>query len=334
MADYEKLELSTQILIHEAQQRGITVELLDVEDNFIRLTLGDKQEYIKQATKTSADSYIAPLIMENKEVTKQILREHGLRVPSGIMVKSAEEGIEEWEWIENQDIVVKPKMTNFGQGVTVLKGNYSENDYKEALWNAFRLDTTVLIEEYIPGREYRFLIIGEEVVGVLYREPANVVGDGIHTVRELVDEKNLDQNRGSGYRKPLERIRLDKHELDFLAFQGRTETYIPEDGKRVYLRENSNISTGGDSIDVTDDVHPSYKKIALEAAKAVGARICGADIMIQDISKKSEMESYGIIELNFNPAIHIHDFPYKGKNRKAEYRILDLLGFGQKNKQA
>ena len=96
---------------------------------------------------------------------------------------------------------------------------------------------------------------------------------------------------------------------------------------KLYLRENSNISTGGDSIDFTDDIDPSYKAIAVRAAKAVDARITGVDMMIQDIKEVASDINYSIIEINFNPAIHIHCFPYQGENRRLNFKVLDALGF-------
>jgi D-alanine-D-alanine ligase and related ATP-grasp enzymes len=325
--EYEGLELSTQMMIKEALERNIKVEVLDWDDNFIRLIQGEKVEYIKQATKTSKDTYIAPLIMENKEVTKIVLRENGIRVPDGITIKSIEEGLERIETFWGKDLVVKPKSTNFGQGVVILKGDYSREDVRRAMELAFTYDSSILLEEFISGKEYRFFVVEEEVVAILHRVPANVTGDGFHTIRELVEEKNRDPLRGKGYVTPLEKIVLGQIEKEYLDSQGKTFDTIPLKNETVYLRENSNISTGGDSIDYTDEVIEEYKQIAVQAAKSAGAKICGADIMIRDIHKKPTSNNYGIIEINFNPAIHIHDFPYQGKNRFVEKKILDLLGF-------
>jgi glutamate--cysteine ligase len=125
----------------------------------------------------------------------------------------------------------------------------------------------------------------------------------------------------------LEKIKLGSVEVDFLKNQGKTVTEVPKLGQTVYLRENSNISTGGDSLDYTDDIIDAYKEIAVAATKAVGAKICGVDMVIQDIKAKPDGHNYSIIELNFNPALHIHNYPYAGKNRHVEEKVLDLLGF-------
>ena len=111
----------------------------------------------------------------------------------------------------------------------------------------------------------------------------------------------------------------------FLKDQNKDFDYIPKKNEIVYLRENSNISTGGDSIDFTDDIDSSYKEIAILAAKSVNAKITGVDMMINNIKEKACEENYGIIEINFNPAIHIHSYPYKGINRKVAGKVLKLL---------
>lgn len=324
---YEALELSTQMVIKEAMSRDVEIEVLDWDDNFIRLKKAGKIEYLKQATRTSIDTYISPLIMENKVVTKQILRENEICVPDGVTIKNGDDYKAKILRFWGKDIVIKPKSTNFGQGVVILKNPYTEYDVVSAIEKAFKYDYSVLIEEFISGKEYRFLVIGYDVVAILHRVPANVTGDGKHSITEIVYEKNKDPLRGKGYITPLEKINLGLIEKEYLSFQGKDFDTVPEKNETVYLRENSNISTGGDSIDFTDDIIDDYKEIAVKAAKSVGAKICGADIIIHDIKEKPCKGNHSIIELNFNPALHIHDFPYKGRNRQVEKKVLDLLGF-------
>lgn len=325
---YEDLELSTQLLLKAAVKRGISFEFLDREENFILLQKGNHREYVKQATKTSLDSYSTVLIMENKVVTKKILKRHGIHVPDGTIYRNLDTALADYGTYRNKPIVIKPKSTNFGLGISIFAGDFSLDDYQKAFEMAFEHDQTVLLEEFMTGKEYRFLVMGDEVVGILHRVPANVVGDGIYTIEQLVHEKNKDPLRGKGYKTPLERIQLGEVEKMFLKNQSKHITNIPSAGEVVYLRENSNISTGGDSIDFTDEIPESYKKIAIQSAKAAGATFCGVDMMIDDIETEATDSNYSIIEINFNPAIHIHCYPYKGKNRKADEKILDLL-FGK-----
>jgi glutamate--cysteine ligase len=323
----ESLELSTQVLIAEARRRNVEIEILDADDNFIALRRDGRTEYVKQATRTSADTYISALLMENKEVTKKVLRADGLRVPAGGKYRSLAAALDDYPNHRERKMVVKPNSTNFGEGVAILDLGAELSVYRAALEAAFALDATVLVEEYVEGREFRFLVIGGQTRAVLHRLPANVRGDGRTTIRELVAMKNLHPYRGENYRKPLERIRLDSTELDFLSAQGLTPESVPDADAVVFLRKNSNISTGGDSIDFTDTMPLVYRRWAEQATAAVRAAICGLDMIIPDIAAEGPNAAYSILELNFNPALHIHDFPAEGKNRHVERHVLDLLGF-------
>ena len=323
----ESMEMSTQLLMRAALCKGVGVEILDRSENFIRLSRGDNRQLVVQATKTAIDNYATVLAMENKVVTKRLLAEQGIMVPAGGEYFSSQEALNSFPQYENRAIVIKPKSTNFGIGITILKENKDINNFEKALNIAFEHDNCILIENFIEGREFRIFVIDDEVVGVLHRVPANVVGDGVHTVRELVELKNQDPRRGKGYHTPLEKIALGREESLFLEMQGASFETVVKSEVKLYLRENSNISTGGDSLDFTDDIDSSYKEIAVSAAKAVSARITGVDMMIRDIKEVADSVNYAIIEINFNPAIHIHCFPYKGKNRKLNFKILDALGF-------
>ena len=322
---YEDLELSTQILMKESIKRGIKTELIDRSDNFISLTKDNKIEYVKQATKTSKDNYVTVLAMENKVVTKKILQINNIKVPDGREFDNIDDAISEIDNFINKPIVIKPKSTNFGTGISIFPQGASKEDIIRAFEIAFKYDNTVLVEEFISGKEYRFLVIGDKVVGILHRVPANVVGDGEKSIRELVQIKNQSPLRGKGYKTPLEKINLDENAELFLKHRGFDFYYIPKKDETVHLRENSNISTGGDSIDYTDEIPQKFKDIAVKASKAIGANICGVDMMIDDYT--NENSRYAIIELNFNPAIHIHSYPYIGKEREIAKEILELLDF-------
>jgi len=323
----EDMELSTQLLLREALKRGVSFEILDRKENFVRFRKDENIQYVKQATKTSLDNYASILSMENKLVTKKILEEHGIRVPKGLEYTSAENAKADFLIHHGKPVVIKPNQTNFGLGITILKENTDEQTYQRAVDIAFEHDTTILIEEFISGKEFRFFVIGDEVVGILHRVPANVTGDGILTVSELVELKNQDHLRGKGYRTPLEKIQLGEAEAMFLKQQNKDFSTIPASGEVVYLRENSNISTGGDSIDFTDDIPNSYKQIAVRAAKALNVVITGLDMIIPDTGEEAIDDNYAIIELNFNPAIHIHCHPFQGKNRKLNEKLMDALGY-------
>jgi glutamate--cysteine ligase len=323
---YEDMELSTQLLIKEALARGIGVKVLDRSDNFILLESSARREYVKQATRTSADNYASVLVMENKQVAKYALSTAGVRVPSGCLATNRGEAVSAAARFSGSPIVIKPRSTNFGDGVALLPAGWKEGDAAAAIEAAFAHDGAVIVEEFIPGREFRFLVIGGKTRAVLHRMPANVVGDGASSIRTLVEAKNRHPYRGEGYRCPLEIIVLGDTELECLSAQGLRPDSIPPAGSRAFLRRNSNISTGGDSIDYSDAMPEFYKRIAERAAAACGAAISGVDMIIRDMEAEPGVDGYAVIELNFNPALHIHDFPAEGENRHVEAFVLDLLG--------
>jgi glutamate--cysteine ligase len=326
LAGFTNMELSTQILMFDAIQKGIEVEVLDETNQFLKLTIDDHIEYVKNANMTGKDRYIVPLIMANKTVTKKILAEKGFRVPKGAEFATEAAAIAAYSQFADTGFVVKPKTTNYGIGISIFKEGASFEDYQAAIRIAFAEDQSILVEEFLPGTEYRFFVIDGQVEAILLRVPANVIGDGQRTIRELVAEKNTDPLRGLHHRTPLEKIQLGELEQLMLKEQGYQVDAIPEKGQVVYLRENSNISTGGDSIDVTDQFSNEYKQIAAEAVEALQARVSGIDLIIPDKEQGAQTpNAYGIIEANFNPAMHMHIYPYQGQSRRLTMSVLKLL---------
>lgn len=323
LAGFEHLELSTQILLADAIKRGITVEVVDESDQLVKLTWQGQVEYVKNANMTSKDSYIVPLLMANKVVTKKILAEHGFLVPKSREYRQLAHALADYEFFAQRPFVIKPKSTNYGLGITIFPESSSYASFQQALTLAFKEDSHVLVEEYLPGTEYRFLVIDNQVAAVLLRIPAHVTGNGIDTIAQLVAQKNSNVLRGTHHRAPLEKIKLGKIERLVLAEAGMTLETVPQKGAKVWLRENSNISTGGDSLDVTDEMPVSYKKIAIAAVTALGAKVCGIDLIIPDLAADSL--DYGILEANFNPAMFMHVFPESGTGRRVTENILDLL---------
>lgn len=321
---YSNYELSTQILIKEAMTRGVLVDEIDPQDNFIGLGKGDKKTYVKQATKTERDNYITVLAMENKVVTKKILKQQGIPVPAGEEFADMATARRRIGPYVGKPVVIKPKSTNFGLGISIFNHGGSEEDLLEAARIAFDYDKTVMVEEFVEGQEYRFLVIDGVVEAVLKRVPANVTGDGMHTIGELAETKNKHPFRGEGYTAPLKKIKLDEQTKLYLKQQNLTVNTVLPKGKTVYLRGNSNISTGGDSIDMTDVMPEGFKTIAVKAADAVNAVFCGVDIVIKDYTDPAS--SFGIIELNFNPSTDMHAYPYQGTERRTGAMILKALG--------
>ena len=324
---YEEMELSTQMLLFDAIQKGLHFEILDEQDQFLKLWHKDHVEYVKNGNMTSKDNYVVPLAMANKTVTKKILADAGFPVPAGDEFTSLEQGLAYYPLIKGKQIVVKPKSTNFGLGISIFQEPASLDNYKKALEIAFAEDTAVLVEEFIPGTEYRFFILDGRCEAVLLRVAANVVGDGKHTIRELVAQKNANPLRGRDHRSPLEIIELGDIEQLMLTQQGYAPDDILPEGKKVNLRRNSNISTGGDSIDVTETMDSSYQELAAAMATSMGAWACGVDLIIPDKTQPASKEKphCTCIELNFNPSMYMHTYCAEGPGQAITSKILDKL---------
>jgi cyanophycin synthetase len=184
----------------------------------------------------------------------------------------------------------------------------------------------VIVESFFKGIEYRLFTTCDKFVAALNRVPANVIGDGIHNINQFIKIKNLDPRRGSHGTRSLERIKVDEVVHLYLQKQKKTVNYIPLKGEQVFLRANSNISTGGDSVDVTDEVHPSVKRLAVKIIRAIpGCAYAGIDYLTTDIKAKPNKKNYIVIEVNDSPGLDIHHFPYAGKPRNVTAAIIDQL---------
>lgn len=324
LSGFADMELSSQLLIADAIQKGVAMRVLDRRDQFLELRHGAHVEYVKNANMTSKDSYISPLIMANKSVTKTLLAEADLPVPPGQTFDDKAAAARYLALHQDKKLVVKPQSTNYGVGISLLEPYSDTASQEEALAIAFQEDTAILIEDFVPGTEYRFFVLDGECLAVLLRKPANVLGDGVHTIKELIARKNQDPMRGVDHRLPLEKIQMGEIEALMLDQQGLAFDSIPEVGQEVLLRGNSNISTGGDSIDVTDQIHASYKDLAIAITQVMGAWVCGVDLMI-DGDPQEPGASCVAIECNFNPAMYLHTFTYQGEGQALTLPILYKL---------
>ena len=318
---YENLELSTQNLIADAIKYGIQFQVLDEVEQILKLTYGSHTEYIKEGNITHFDSALSHALMENKIVTKAILNTAGIQVPSGFEFHDLNDALRHFDQLPSA-FVVKPKSTNYGIGISIFKETTTQADYEEAVKIAFENDDAIIVETYAHGTEFRFYVQSGEVLAVLERFPANVVGDGVHNIQQLVAIKNTDIRRGEHHRTPLEKIKLGDVERLTLSLQGFDVQSVPKAQERVFLRENSNVSTGGDSIDRTEQVSDYYKAIAVKVAHALDVTITGVDIIIPDTSQKGP---YFVIEANQNPMMQMHLFPAVGKSRRVTESLIKLL---------
>lgn len=316
---YPELEKSTVVLIREAFTNGIDVDVLDAEKNIIRLKKDNKEEMIVQATRTSKDISTLQYIVNNKDLAKKILAKNGISTPRGIMFNKNDDIEKIVATYVNKSIVVKPQSTNCGVGITIFNQGASAEKLREAIKNAFEFDNNILIEEYVKGKEYRFLVINHKCIAVSWRRNASVVGDGQSTIKDLIDNKNNET-----WHKVRDSYIIDDNELrTHLEKNNISLDFIPPKGERVILRGNSNVSTGGETIDMTDIMPDYFKKIAEEATKCFNAKACGVDIVIDDINT----QEYNILELNSNPGIGSLRWPYEGTDRRIGLEILKLLEF-------
>ena len=305
----ERLGPSTGAIVEAAAARGIPWRRL-TQGSLVQFGWGSKQRRI-QAAEIDATSAVAESIAQDKDLTKRLLHAAGVPVPLGRPVESLDDA-----WAVALEVglpvVVKPQDGNQGKGVTVNITDRAQ--LEEAYKNAAEYGT-VMVERFLPGHDFRLLVVGDQLVAAARREPPQVLGDDIHTVRELVDLVNLDPRRGEGHATSLTKIRLDDIAIARLAAQGLSPESVPAKGQRVVLRNNANLSTGGTATDVTDDVHPDLAARAVAAAQMIGLHICGVDLVCESVLHPIEEQGGGIVEVNAAPGLRMHLAPSYGKPR-------------------
>lgn len=307
---------SARCIVEAASARGIPWRRVG-EGSLVRLGWGRQIRWVKTAV-SDATGLIAAENAKDKELTKTLLREAGIRVPRGTVVRSADEAAAALRRLP-RPLAVKPLSGNHGRGCTL--GVADEDGVRAAYAHAARVDRSVLVEEQVTGHDYRLLVVGGRLVAASLREPARVVGDGVRSIAELVARENADPRRGDGHAKPLTRISVDDAVRALLASRGLTIDSVPAAGETVLLRQTANLSTGGTATDVTDHVHPAVAFAAVRAAAAVGLDICGIDYISPDIGA----EGGAVIEVNAGPGLRMHTHPSAGTPRDVGGAIVDML---------
>ncbi len=315
-----RLGPSTGAIVDAALARGIPYRRL-TDASLVQFGWGSKQRRI-QAAETDASSAIAESIAQDKELSKKMLQAAGVPVPLGRPVKSAEDA-----WSAAQEIglpvVVKPRDGNQGKGVVV--NIRTREEVMLAYNNALEYRDDIMVESFLPGSDYRLLVVGDRMVAAARREPPLVVGDGTSSVRQLVEKVNSDPRRGDGHATSLTKIRFDDIALARLKEQGYDANSVPTKGSRVVLRNNANLSTGGTATDVTDDVHPEVAARAVMAAQMVGLDVCGVDVVCESVIKPLEEQNGGVVEVNAAPGLRMHLQPSFGKGRDVGSAIIDTM---------
>ncbi len=315
----ERLGPSTGSIVEAAVARGIPYRRL-TRGSLVQFGWGSKQRRI-QAAEVDSTSAVAESIGQDKDLTKRLLHAAGVPVPLGKPVETVDEA---WEVAlkVGLPVVVKPQDGNQGKGVTV---NITDRPQLEEAFRTAAEYGTVMVERFLPGHDFRLLVVGDQLVAAARREPPQVLGDGQHTVRELVDLVNLDPRRGEGHATSLTKIRLDDIAVARLAMQSLTPDAVPAKGQRVILRNNANLSTGGTATDVTDDVHPEVAARAVAAAQMVGLHICGVDMVAETVLRPLEEQGGGFVEVNAAPGLRMHLAPSYGKPRNVGQAMVDKL---------
>lgn len=301
---------TTRAILEACQERGIPYQRLS-DGSLLQLGYGCNQRRI-QAAMTDRTSCIAVDIASDKELTKRLLREAGIRVPQGGVARSEDEAVALFKQL-GQPVVIKPYNGNQGKGVLMSLRTVPE--VRQAFRIAQAYSERVVVEEFIPGNHYRLLVVGGTVIAAAERIPAHVVGDGCSTIWELVAMVNRDPNRGEDHEKNLTKIKVDSVVIMTLAQKGLNLEYVPAEREIVYLRHSANLSTGGIAVDVTDQVHPDNVRLACYAAQVVGLDIAGVDLVVADIEASPKESAAKIIEVNAAPGIRMHTHPSSGQRR-------------------
>lgn len=311
---------STSAIYNEAVRNGIPVTRIG-DDSILQLGYGRYQKMV-EATLTENTSSVAVDIASDKELTKNILKDACLPVAEGTVVRDADEAVD-YARLLGYPVVVKPKDGNQGKGVSVNIN--SDDGVRNAYEIAGEFGNEVIVERFICGKDYRVLVVDDNVVAVSQRIPPFVIGDGVSSVRELVDKENMNPKRGNDHERQLTKIVIDNICASYLRVRNLSEDSVLKNGEKLYLRENGNLSTGGIAKDCTDIIHPLNIELAVRCAKLIGLDIAGVDITTPDISQPIAESGGVIIEVNAAPGIRMHLYPTEGKPRSVAKSIVEML---------
>lgn len=315
-----RLGPSTGSIVEEAVARNIPWIRLG-RNSLVQLGYGKNQQRF-QATITGKTSSIAVDIACNKELTKKMLEDAAIPVPSGDLV-ATESQLESVVRRIGYPLVIKPLDGNHGRGQTI-----NINDWETAktgLEHAQKVSRRVIVEKFITGYDFRILVIDHKMVAAARRVPAHIIGDGELNIQQLIDKENLNPRRGYGHENVLTEIEVDKDTNELLDKYGYTLDTVPQKGEIVYLKSTANLSTGGTSIDVTDMVHPENITMMERISRIIGLDICGVDVMAENLTQPLKENGGAILEVNAAPGFRMHLAPSEGLPRNVAAPVVDML---------
>jgi len=311
---------TTQSIVDEAKKRGIPFIRLNSE-SYVQLGYGVHQRRI-QAAMCDNTSAIGVEIADDKMLTKKILRDEGIPVPEGNIVRTIEEALKLADGI-GYPVVVKPLVGNHGRGITINITN--PKDLKIAFTNSIKIHDIVIIERFLEGYDHRILVINNKFTAAARREPTPLVGDEKSTIKELIDKINQDPRRGIGHEKILTRLEIDDMTLRLLKQKGLELDSVLEKGERLLLKSTANLSMGGIAFDVTDEVHPMIRVMAERISQIINLNIIGIDVVAKDLRNPLTSNRGGVVEVNAAPGFRMHLKPFKGRPRMVSKPVIDML---------
>lgn len=311
---------STGSIVEEAESRDIPFIRLN-DQSLVQLGYGVHQKRI-QATTTSKTNMISVDIAGDKAATKKLLGDMGVPVPKGYEIRD-EDDLERTVERVGYPVVIKPLDGNHGKGATV--GIKDLEHAKTAFAKAKEYSRWVIVEKQLIGNDFRALVVNNQLIAVAERVPAHVVGDGKHTIQQLIDETNKDPRRGYGHENVLTQISIDQQTERLIAAKNYTlETVLPK-GEILYLKTTANISTGGTAIDRTDEVHPENVFLFERIARIIGLDVAGIDVIATNVAEPLHEIGGGIIEVNAAPGFRMHLAPSEGIGRNVAEHVVDML---------
>src|SRR6266487_233648 len=316
----EGLGPSTQSIINEAIKRNIPHKRLDNE-SLVMLGQGVHQKIIRAAMACTTSS-IGVEIASDKEETKRLLSEGFIPLPQGKEIETAEELKTLIEDI-GFPLVIKPVNGNHGRGITT--NILSAEQAHKAFIIAKEISQRVIVEKFIRGLDYRFLVINYKLVAVAKRTPAMVIGDDKSTIKKLIDQTNTDPRRGEEHEKVLTTIKVDSTTNSILIEKNLTLNSVLPVGEILFLKDTANLSTGGTARDVTDVVHPYNVFLAERIARLMNLDICGIDIIAENINTPITEKTGAVLEVNAGPGFRMHLSPAKGLARNVAEPVIKML---------